>query len=55
MVAGISAGIADMFEIEVVYVRAAFASLAFAGGIGLLLYGVLWAMSLDQVPSEQVD
>ena len=55
MVAGISAGIADMLEIEVVYVRAAFASLAFAGGIGLLLYGVLWAMSLDQVPSEQVD
>ena len=55
MVAGISAGIADMLEIEVVYVRAAFASLAFAGGLGLLLYGVLWAMSLDQVPSEQVD
>jgi len=55
MVAGISAGIADMLEIEVVYVRAAFASLAFAGGIGLLLYGVLWAMSLDQVQSEQVD
>ncbi len=55
MVAGISAGIADMFEIEVVYVRAAFVALAFAGGIGLLLYGVLWAMSLDQVPSEQLD
>jgi len=55
MVAGISSGIADMLEIEVVYVRAAFVSLVFAGGIGLLLYGVLWAMSLDQVPSEQVD
>lgn len=54
MVAGISAGIADVLEIEAVYVRAAFVSLAFAGGVGLLLYGVLWAMSLDEVPAEQI-
>ena len=54
MVAGISAGIADVLEIEAVYVRAAFVSLAFAGGVGLLLYGVLWAMSLDDVPAEQI-
>jgi signal transduction histidine kinase len=54
MVAGISAGIADLLDIEVVYVRAAFVSLAFAGGVGLLLYGVLWAISLDEVSPEQV-
>lgn len=55
MVAGLSGGIADVLEIEVVYVRAAFVSLAFAGGIGLLLYGVLWVLSLDEVPAERVD
>ncbi len=55
MVAGLSGGIADVLEIEVVYVRAAFVSLAFAGGVGLLLYGVLWVLSLDEIPAERVD
>ncbi len=55
MVAGICAGIADVLEIETVYVRAAFASLTFAGGAGLLLYAVLWALSLDPVEREHVD
>jgi signal transduction histidine kinase len=55
MVAGLTAGIADVLEIETVYVRAAFVSLAFAGGIGLLLYAILWVMSLDEVPPERIE
>ncbi|MDF1595538.1 MAG: PspC domain-containing protein [Acidimicrobiia bacterium] len=54
MVAGLSAGIADVLEIEAVYVRAAFVSLAFAGGIGILLYAVLWVMSLDEISPERL-
>lgn len=47
MVGGVCAGIADVLEIEVVYVRAAFVALSVAGGAGLLLYAVLWVLSLD--------
>jgi signal transduction histidine kinase len=54
MVAGLSSGIADVLEIEAVYVRAAFVSLALAGGIGILLYAVLWVISLDEVPPERL-
>ncbi len=55
MVAGLCAGIADVLDIETVYVRAAFVSLSFAGGAGLLLYGVLWALSLDPVDPKQME
>jgi len=54
MIAGLSTGIADVLEIEAVYVRAAFVALAFAGGIGILLYAILWVLSLDEVPPERV-
>ncbi|MFW2340453.1 MAG: PspC domain-containing protein, partial [Acidimicrobiia bacterium] len=54
MVAGVGAGIAGVLEVETIYVRAAFVSLAFAGGVGVLLYAVLWVLSLDPPEPERV-
>ena len=54
MVAGVGAGIAGVLEVEAIYVRAAFVSLAFAGGVGVLLYAVLWVLSLDPPEPDRV-
>lgn len=43
MVAGVAAGLGWRLGVDPVLVRIAFAVLAFAGGAGLVLYGVLWA------------
>ena len=49
-VAGVCAGIAKQAGIDVVIVRVLFVALVFAGGFGLLLYAILWAL----VPEEGV-
>ncbi len=43
MIAGVAAGLGWRLGVDPVLVRIAFALLAFAGGAGLVLYGVLWA------------
>jgi signal transduction histidine kinase len=43
-VAGVCAGIAKRAGIDVALVRVIFIALAFAGGIGIVLYGVMWAL-----------
>ena len=42
MVAGVSAGIADYFELDPVIIRAAFILCTIGGGIGILAYILLW-------------
>jgi len=42
LVAGVCSGIANYFEIDVVWIRLLFAVFAFAGGTGLILYAILW-------------
>ncbi len=42
LVAGVAAGIANYFDIQVVWIRLAFALTVLAGGMGLLLYIILW-------------
>jgi phage shock protein C len=41
-IAGVCGGLADYFDTDPVLVRSIFAALAIAGGIGLVLYAVLW-------------
>lgn len=42
MVAGVAAGIANYFQLDVTWVRVAFALAAFFGGSGLWIYIILW-------------
>ncbi len=44
VVAGVAAGLGWRLGVDPVLVRIAFALLTFAGGAGLVLYGVLWAV-----------
>jgi signal transduction histidine kinase len=48
---GLAAGLARMMEIDPAFVRAAFVTLAFAGGVGILAYLVGWVLSLDEPDS----
>ena len=48
LVAGVAGGIADRLGIADLYVRAGFLVLALIWGIGLVLYLVLWALTLDR-------
>lgn len=50
---GVAGGIADRLGIPDLYVRAAFLALALIWGLGLLLYLVLWAMTLDETRRPQ--
>jgi phage shock protein C len=51
MIAGVAAGAAEYFGIDVVIVRILFAVLALAGGIGVPLYVASWLL----VPEEHSD
>jgi len=42
LVAGVCSGIANYFDIDVVWIRVIFAFFAFAGGSGLIIYTILW-------------
>ncbi len=52
VVAGVASGVAYRLGIPPVYARAAFVVLAFAGGIGVVLYGVGWALLPDDRTTE---
>ena len=41
-IAGVCGGLGEYFELDPVLFRAAFVVLAFAGGLGILLYLALW-------------
>lgn len=49
--AGVAGGLADHLGVKVLWTRAAFAVLAAFGGMGLLVYGLLWAF----VPQQSRD
>jgi phage shock protein C len=42
VIGGVCAGLADNFHVDPIWVRLAFVLLAFAQGIGVLLYVILW-------------
>ena len=42
MVAGVSSGLADYFQLDVIWVRIAFVLATFFGGTGLWIYIILW-------------
>ncbi|CAM3984999.1 PspC domain-containing protein [Kibdelosporangium persicum] len=50
-IAGIAGGLADHLGVDVLWVRLAFAALAAAGGVGVIVYGLLWAF----VPQQDAD
>lgn len=47
VVAGVAGGLADRLGVGDVYVRAAFATLTTMWGLGIVLYVVLWRLTLD--------
>ena len=44
MIGGVCGGLGDFFELDPVLFRAAFLVLAFLGGLGILLYVILWLL-----------
>lgn len=48
LVAGVAGGVADRLGVLDLYARAAFLVLALVWGLGILLYLVLWGLTLDQ-------
>ena len=42
MIAGVCGGIANYLDIDSVFIRLAFALLAFASGIGIFIYFIMW-------------
>lgn len=52
-IAGIAGGIADHLNVDVLWVRLAFAALAAAGGVGVIVYGLLWAFVPQQDPEAE--
>ncbi|MCE7005992.1 PspC domain-containing protein [Kibdelosporangium philippinense] len=53
-IAGIAGGLADHLNVDVLWVRLAFAALAAAGGVGVIVYGLLWAFVPQQDPEADV-
>jgi phage shock protein PspC (stress-responsive transcriptional regulator) len=50
-IAGVCGGLGEYFELDPVLFRAAFVALAFAGGLGILLYLALWLVVPGPVPA----
>ena len=50
-IAGVCGGLGEYFELDPVLFRAAFVVLAFAGGLGILLYLALWLVVPGPVPA----
>jgi len=44
MIAGVCGGLGETFELDPILFRASFLVLAFLGGLGILLYLVLWLL-----------
>jgi signal transduction histidine kinase len=51
VIAGVAGGLAEQLRIDPVVIRLAFIVLAFAGGFGALLYGLLWLIGVDAPPA----
>ncbi len=51
LIAGVCAGLADYFDLDVVLVRVAVAALVLVGGAGIPLYLAAWVL----VPDEETD
>ena len=58
MVAGVCGGLAQYFRVDTVWIRLAFVLLAFAQGLGIIAYAVLWVLvprrSRLSAPTEEV-
>ncbi len=54
VISGLAAGISMRLGIGAAYVRAAFVVLAFTGGIGVILYGIGWALASEAVPTRSI-
>ena len=52
-IAGVCGGLGEYFELDPVLFRAAFVVLAFAGGLGILLYLALWLVVPGPVPAPR--
>ena len=52
-VAGVAGGLSGRWGVDPVYVRICFAVLTFAGGVGLALYLLAWALSLEPQRGER--
>jgi phage shock protein PspC (stress-responsive transcriptional regulator) len=52
-IAGVCGGLGEYFELDPVLFRAAFVVLAFAGGLGILLYLALWLVVPGPVPAAR--
>jgi phage shock protein C len=49
MIAGVCGGLAEYYNIDVTLVRVIFLALAvLGGGLGIVLYGVMWLMVPDE-------
>ncbi len=54
-ISGLAAGLASRIGIGAAYARAAFVVLSFTGGVGVVLYGVGWAISSETVSTRRVE
>jgi signal transduction histidine kinase len=54
VLSGLAAGVAARLRIRNPYVRAAFVVLTLAGGLGILLYGIGWALATTSSPTRNV-
>jgi phage shock protein PspC (stress-responsive transcriptional regulator) len=54
IVAGVCAGLADYFGVDVTLIRLAFAVLTIFGGFGALLYAAAWAVVREEGDKESI-
>jgi len=55
LLTGLASGIAETLGVAPVFVRSAFVVLAFAGGVGVLLYLIGWVLTLEAPPDGAVE
>ena len=54
IIAGVAAGVAEHYDIEVIWIRLAFVFLAMFGGAGVLVYLIAWLLIPEQGESESI-
>ncbi len=52
IIGGVCCGIAERFHVDTLWVRIAFVALAFAQGIGLVIYALLWLVMPEAQDAE---
>ena len=56
LIGGVCTGIASYFDVEVLWVRVAFVIAAFANGLGLIAYPILWLITPEaKTPSRRLE